>query len=386
MRILKGARLCVVVDTAMLHLRDNFVHGFGTLLQGMAGEYAEVVLLPVDESGKDPLGDTSQLMHALTVHVEETEEPIKNLRIETLGNLEVPLDMSPISSVAYNVMEYLKEAAPQFTAVHFLSPELAHFAALARQQGLALQRTPLLAHFWDTKMASAARGREGTAELPQLEMEYMQAAAAMGVDVRVVETHTVAAEVERMVTAHLVPDRVTGLRGVQEPQEMMLPMPASTVATQFAHVGGKLHQQCRKEHRCVVSSIVYWGSLDTRGGLEVFCNAVDELLEMLHQEDEQRSTAPEEEELAGAGISKPVKGAIKIEFIGRVGKVYSEMGYTDALSHLGRLVTSKSGHVKGGVRLAVLPEIGGQFAWTRHRLQDCLWGGLPVIASGEEDF
>lgn len=69
------------------------------------------------------------------------------MRVETLPRYTTHLDMSVPSSLAYNLMEWLKETTPQFTAVHFLTPYLAHYACLARQQGLALLRTPLVAHF-----------------------------------------------------------------------------------------------------------------------------------------------------------------------------------------------------------------------------------------------
>jgi hypothetical protein len=90
--------------------------------------------------------------------IAEQEESVlsRKLRVETLPPFHTRLDMSSPAALSYNLMEWLKEREPPFTAVHVLSPFLAHFAALARQQGLALPRTPLVAHFLcDTRLAPA---------------------------------------------------------------------------------------------------------------------------------------------------------------------------------------------------------------------------------------
>jgi hypothetical protein len=56
------------------------------------------------------------------------------VRVQSLPPHVIRLDVSPPLAVSYNIMEWLKEAAPQFTAVHFLAPYMAHYASLARQQ------------------------------------------------------------------------------------------------------------------------------------------------------------------------------------------------------------------------------------------------------------
>lgn len=71
----------------------------------------------------------------------------RKVRVETLPPYHTRLDVSPPAAMSYNLMEWLKETSPPFTAVHFVSPFLAHYATLARQQGLALTRTSLVAHF-----------------------------------------------------------------------------------------------------------------------------------------------------------------------------------------------------------------------------------------------
>ena len=71
----------------------------------------------------------------------------RKVRVETLHPYHTRLDISAPAAMSYNLMEWLKETSPPFTAVHFVSPFLAHYPTLARQQGLALTRTSLVAHF-----------------------------------------------------------------------------------------------------------------------------------------------------------------------------------------------------------------------------------------------
>jgi hypothetical protein len=71
----------------------------------------------------------------------------RKVRVETLPPYHTRLDVSAPAAMSYNLMEWLKETSPPFTAVHFMSPFLAHYATLARQQGLALTRTSLVTHF-----------------------------------------------------------------------------------------------------------------------------------------------------------------------------------------------------------------------------------------------
>eukprot|EP00976_Prorocentrum_cordatum_P106183 1194401-Prorocentrum_minimum.AAC.4 len=91
----------------------------------------------------------------LCVNSSKVHNSLVQVQVKALPPHVVRLDMSEAAAASYNVMEWLKEQAPQFTAVHFFAPHFAHYASLARQQGLALTRTPLVAHFLTT---AAAKG------------------------------------------------------------------------------------------------------------------------------------------------------------------------------------------------------------------------------------
>eukprot|EP00238_Polyblepharides_amylifera_P007949 CAMPEP_0196577806 /NCGR_PEP_ID=MMETSP1081-20130531/6816_1 /TAXON_ID=36882 /ORGANISM="Pyramimonas amylifera, Strain CCMP720" /LENGTH=321 /DNA_ID=CAMNT_0041896829 /DNA_START=212 /DNA_END=1174 /DNA_ORIENTATION=+ len=287
-RNLRGARVCLIVDVEDLDIHDSFIHGFSTLAQGLTTEFAELVVLVVAPEGS--FVDTNQILHTLTIQPDESEEATRKIRVERLPPLDVPMDASHSVASGYKVLEWAKEASPQFTALHFLSPYLAHYSTLARLQGLALLRTPILVHFLNTVEMRVNELRARVIDVEQLEREHMEAAVSLNADALVLDSSTIQAYVESLQRAHLVVDRVTGSRGGAPAggptlPVLTLPLPASTMATRYAHAGGILHRQCSKEFRCVLSIIVFWAPLDSSGGLERFCDAIDELLELLEDEE-----------------------------------------------------------------------------------------------------
>jgi hypothetical protein len=71
-RSLKGARLCVVAHVDDLRPEHSFFHGVGILIQGLAAEYAEVVVLVVAGEGDDAVDPALLLTHLTTPAAEES--------------------------------------------------------------------------------------------------------------------------------------------------------------------------------------------------------------------------------------------------------------------------------------------------------------------------
>jgi hypothetical protein len=110
----------------------------------------------------------------------------------------------------------------------------------------------------DTSASRVRRQRSVTSKVDSLEREYMEAAAAAAADAVVVDSVTVKLELQRAQAAALPTHRATGQLHGHRPPVLVLPLPATALATRWAHAGGRLHQQCRKEHRCVAAILSFW--------------------------------------------------------------------------------------------------------------------------------
>jgi hypothetical protein len=110
----------------------------------------------------------------------------------------------------------------------------------------------------DTSASRVRRQRSVTSKVDLLEREYMEAAAAAAADAVVVDSVTVKLELQRAQAAALPTHRATGQLHGHRPPVLVLPLPATALATRWAHAGGRLHQQCRKEHRCVAAILSFW--------------------------------------------------------------------------------------------------------------------------------
>jgi hypothetical protein len=78
-RSLTGARLCVVAHVDDLHPEESTLHGLGILVQGLAAEYAEVLVLAVAGDG-DVAVDPALVLSHLTTPAEESVRQPKTLR------------------------------------------------------------------------------------------------------------------------------------------------------------------------------------------------------------------------------------------------------------------------------------------------------------------
>jgi GT2 family glycosyltransferase len=229
------------------------------------------------------------------------------------------------------------------------SPGVGHYAVAARRQKLALQGVPVLAHFGaQTGVRRRADQRVEVTGVEDLEVDFMEASVIGGADAVVAESTAAAADVAALPVLQGLPDKLR-----RAPAPTVAPLPASPTAWRAGseiisarHSSsrgrgkgkGKSWSECRGDaewgEACSVTTLVFWGPLDTANGLVEFCDAIAAVLE----EASKGLSADEAGSINGwRGTWAEGAPALRVEFIGKEGTV------SDKAVHGGRRVSMRAG-------------------------------------------
>lgn len=249
------------------------------------------------------------------------------------------------SSVSYHAYVWLKEHQRQFDIVHF--PEcqgLGFYSLLAKRQGLA---------FGDTIFVISTHGptlwvKEGSQDylrnLGELEIDYMERTSVSAADV------------------------------VVSPSQYLLgwmqnngwELPAQTYVAPYVLPEGMLAERsAQSQQRSKVREIVFFGRLEIRKGLKLFCDALDELCADPPMHDF---------EVTFLGKETHIFGRSSISYLSDRSKPWS-MPWRIASNKFRR---SAIDYLRGPGRLAVVASLSDNFPNT---VLECAGAGVPLLAT-----
>ena len=249
------------------------------------------------------------------------------------------------SSVSYHTYVWLKEHQHEFDIIHF--PEcqgLAFYSLLAKRQGLA---------FGDSTFVVSAHGptfwvKEGSQDyirnLGELEIDFMERVSVSAADIVVSPSQY--------------------LLGWM--QQNGWELPERTYVAPYVLPQGLLSENSApRQSNNKINEIVFFGRLEIRKGLKLFCDALDEL------------------------CADRVDRKFEVTFLGKETQLYgrSSIGYisdrSKAWSVPWHIVSSKYQkaaieYLKGTGRLAVMSSLSDNFPNT---VLECVGAGVPLLAS-----
>jgi glycosyltransferase involved in cell wall biosynthesis/GT2 family glycosyltransferase len=249
------------------------------------------------------------------------------------------------SSVSYHTYVWLKEHQHEFDITHF--PEcqgLAFYSLLAKRQGLA---------FGDTTFVISTHGptlwvKEGSQDylrnLGELEIDFMERTSVSAADVVVSPSQY--------------------LLGWMQKNGWELP-PQTYVAPYVLPEGVLAERSAQPQQRHKIREIVFFGRLEVRKGLKLFCDALDEL------------------------CADPVMHDFEVTFLGKETQIYgrSSIGYLSDRSKRWsmpwRIASNKFrraaiDYLREPGRLAVVASLSDNFPNT---VLECAGAGVPLLAS-----
>jgi glycosyltransferase involved in cell wall biosynthesis len=249
------------------------------------------------------------------------------------------------SSVSYHTYAWLKEHQHDFDIIHF--PEcqgLGFYTLLAKRQGLA---------FSDTTFIVSAHGptvwvKEGSQDyirnLGELEIDFMERVSISAADI---------------VTS---PSQF--LLGWM--QENGWELPEQTYVAPYVLPQGLLSEvPAPRSARNEIREIVFFGRLEIRKGLKLFCDAIDEL------------------------CADRAKRQFQVTFLGKETQLYgrSSIGYISDRSkawtvpwriHSNKYQGAAIDYLRGSGRLAVVSSLADNYPNT---VLECVGAGVPLLAS-----
>jgi glycosyltransferase involved in cell wall biosynthesis/GT2 family glycosyltransferase len=248
------------------------------------------------------------------------------------------------SSVSYHTYVWLKEHQHDFNIIHF--PEcqgLGFYSLLAKRQGLAFGNTTFIVGTHGPTFWVKEGSLDYIRNLGELEIDYMERASVAAADV------------------------------VISPSQYLLSwmrkneweLPERTYVAPYLRPYGDLFKNPASPRKNEVREIVFFGRLEARKGLKVFCDAIDELC---------------------AGSCTP---KFEVTFLGKETAMYgrSSIGYisdrSKKWSNPWRIVANKyqAGaieYLRGDGRLAVISSLADNFPNT---VLECVGAGVPFLAS-----
>mmetsp|Transcript_29579 Transcript_29579/g.94924 ORF Transcript_29579/g.94924 Transcript_29579/m.94924 type:complete len:1298 (+) Transcript_29579:176-4069(+) len=281
-------RVCMVVDSAEAG-KSDMVPTVGSLLEVLRAEFREVVVLlsgaeKCDEDGLDREHSMCSDAVKLSLLLQNSgggAESSTPVRVAWLPAARSKIDTSPPVARSLQVFEWLQDNKQygRCSTAHFLTPHLAHFALMARQQRVSLEETAVVVHYLKTHAAYKVASRDEDWAVEDLEIDFMEASAAARADLVVVDDLALAHEVAVRVTENIVGARGFEFEDVEDLQDprprrgapagVVLPLPASPIARKFGNADFPAAAQ--------IGELVYWGPLGTAEGLVTFVHAVDEI-------------------------------------------------------------------------------------------------------------
>jgi O-antigen biosynthesis protein len=249
------------------------------------------------------------------------------------------------SSVSYHTYVWLKEHQNEFDIIHF--PEcqgLAFYSLLAKRQGLAFDNTTFVISTHGPTFWVKEGSQDYLRNLGELEIDFMERTSVSSADVVVSPSQYLLSWMQ--------------LNGWELPEQ--------TYVTPYVLPQGLLSENSAPSQRNnKINEIVFFGRLEIRKGLKLFCDALDELC----------ADRPDRQ--------------FEVTFLGKETQLYSRssVGYisdrSKAWSVPWRIVSNKYQkaaieYLKGDGRLAVIASLSDNFPNT---VLECVGAGIPLLAS-----
>ena len=271
----------------------------------------------------------------------------KGLRLIPLPMAHEPrIHAAWASSVSYHTYAWLKEHQHDFDVIHF--PEcqgLGFYTLLAKRQGLAFPATTFVVSAHGPTFWVKEGSQDYIRNLGELEIDFMERTSVSAADVVVSPSHYLLGWMKQ--------------NGWELPEQ-------TYVAPYVLPEGMLLAQnQAPGERKNDIREIVFFGRLEIRKGLKLFCDALDELS-------------------GDSGVRD-----FEVTFLGKETQLYgrSSIGYisdrSKAWKFPWRIVSNKYQsaaieYLKGAGRLALVSSLADNFPNT---VLECVGAGVPLLAS-----
>ncbi|XRB18115.1 glycosyltransferase family 2 protein [Pseudoscourfieldia marina] len=302
---LQASSAVVVASPADMHHADDLADAAFATAVHIMHEYRSVTVLlsshvcPHDNLPGPSSGCDSALRDVLRAEAAafDDESGRRVPHIEWLPDEpSLKFDVSPQFAEALAVLSFLRSRS--YAVAHFVTPRLAAASAFARHQHYALQNTAVLVHACYTSAGWMRLARDDAVDVDMLETEYMEGAGMAYADGVTADDAVVAMEASDAIAA-ATPEFPGGARfdgdgsvgdsllsgsarssnaasgagrpALRQRHLRVLPMPHSASAV----LVGKDELP---RGSLTIGELVYWASLDTIGGLELFLDAVDAIV------------------------------------------------------------------------------------------------------------
>jgi len=249
------------------------------------------------------------------------------------------------SSVSYHTYVWLKQHQDDFDIIHF--PEcqgLAFYSLLAKRQGLAFSHLAFIVSAHGPTFWVKEGSQDYVRNLGELEIDYMERVSVCAADYVVSPTQYLLGWMQQ--------------NGWELPEKTYVApyvLPAGALAVDLATQS--------KKHK--IQEIVFFGRLEIRKGLKLFCDAIDDLC-----------------------ASDPGRN-FEVTFLGKETQLYgrSSIGYisdrSKAWSVRWHIVSNKYqegaiAYLREGGRLAVVSSLFDNYPNT---VLECVGAGIPLLAS-----
>ena len=250
------------------------------------------------------------------------------------------------SSVSYHTYVWLREHQHEFDIIHF--PEcqgLGFYSLLAKRQGLA---------FADTTFVVSAHGptfwvKEGSQDyirnLGELEIDFMERTSVSAADIVVSPSQYLLGWMQQ--NGWELPER-TYVAPYVLPQGMLLS-----------------ENPAPRQGKNEIHEIVFFGRLEIRKGLKLFCDALDELC---------ADRADRKFEVTFLGKETQLYGRSSIGYISDRSKAWTVPWHIVSNKYQGAAIE----YLQGAGRLAVISSLADNFPNT---VLECVGAGVPLLAS-----
>jgi glycosyltransferase involved in cell wall biosynthesis/GT2 family glycosyltransferase len=248
------------------------------------------------------------------------------------------------SSVSYHTYVWLKEHQRDFDIIHF--PEcqgLGFYSLLAKRQGLA---------FGDSTFVVGTHGptfwvKEGSHDyirnLGELEIDFMERASVSAADVVVSPSQYL----------------------LNWMQQNGWELPEQTYVAPYILPKSVLSEDAAPQKQKEIREIVFFGRLEIRKGLKLFCDALDELC---------AGSTDREFEVTFLGKETQLYGRSSIGYISDRSKAWSVPWHIVSNKYQQAAID----YLRGDGRLAVVSSIADNFPNTA---LECVGAGIPLLAS-----
>ena len=369
-RIQRYGRVCFVSD-AFLGLVVS--SGTGTALttwaEVLAANGFEVHLLYTQGSAAE----------AATVDFWMQYYGTRGITLTPLPKANVPYDVSKDVALSHRVYTWLKEQKP-FDVVHFADTGgRAYFAATARRFGIALEHTPIVVHTHSPHLWYKTHSLQALDEVEDLVRDFLERESAAAADAVISPTNYMLSWMQNNRWG----DKEEGMDNGR-----FLVQPNALPAW--------VHRRSRQVlEDLTILEIVFFGRLELRKGLVLFCDALDQLGREHAGSDMSRAAGASSR---GSVAGDPL-GGVSVTFLGKQPDTTSErllmrggvrakveeyikqrsLKWRFRWQVLGDMdAQARMDYMHSGSRLAVMPSLVENAPYT---ILECLVAGVPFIAS-----